>query len=100
MRKVILIAAACLLAGCGGGNAGKAVDACEKALQEKATGKPFAIDRSDMRSNAVEQADGVFVIESGITFDPGMPKEVKQRFNCSARMNDGGADVISLNFIY
>ena len=100
MRKVILAASACLLAACGGGNVDKAVEACEKALQEKSTDKPFAVDASEMRSNAVEQADGVFVIEAGITFDPGMPKEIKQRFSCSARMSDAGADVISLNFVY
>lgn len=99
MRPLILLLLVSALAGCGSPHS-KAVDACKTEIAAKVAGKQFALDESDMAAKATVEPDGLVRIQSGITFDPGMPREVKQTFDCRVRVADGTATVISLGFIW
>jgi len=99
MRKLLLLGVVAVLGACGGAT-GRAVSACEAAIAEKTQDKKFAIDTSDMAAKAQPEADNIIRIQSGIVFDPGMPREAKQTFECRVRVADGKADVISLQFIW
>ncbi|MCK7594387.1 hypothetical protein [Pseudomarimonas salicorniae] len=99
MRILMVIAATTLLAACGG-QEGAAVSACKAEIASKLEGQNFALDEADMASKATVETDGILRIQSGITFDPGLPKEVKQTFDCKVRIRDGEAEVISLQFIW
>ncbi len=99
MRMVLLIAVIGVLAACGGKES-EAVAACKAEIGRKVEGGNFRLDESDMAANAVRESEDMIRIQSGITIDPGMPKEVKQTFDCRVRVNDSGADVISLQFIW
>lgn len=99
MRNLLLLAVVGILAACGGKESA-AVAACKAEIARKVDGGNFRLDESDMAANAVRESDDMVRIQSGITIDPGMPKEVKQTFDCRVRISDSGADVISLQFIW
>jgi hypothetical protein len=98
MRNLYGLVALLLLAGCGGGREDKAVEACSAELATKLTGKTFALDKADMLANSKPEGDDVTTITSQVTFDPGLPAESKQSFECKARIDGGNASVISLTF--
>ena len=89
---------ALLLAGCGGGAEGQAVQACQQAIVERMAGRNHAIDARDMRANVVAAEDNQFLIRSRIVFDQGLPNEYTQTFDCRARVLDGQASVTFLQF--
>jgi len=92
-----MLAAAALLAGCGGAGGNAAVDACSAELDAKLSGKSYKVDREDMAAKAATEGD-VTSISSTVTFDAGLPSESSQTFDCKARMADGKAEVISFTF--
>lgn len=98
MRYVLLLGLLGLTA-CSGPNSA-AVDACEKAIADKITDKTWQVDRGDMEAKAAKEGEDEIRIQSGITFDPGLPREVKQTFDCRVRVNADGATVLSLSFIW
>lgn len=100
MRKLLWIAVALGLSACGGGRAGQAAETCQKAIAEKITDKEFKVDLGEMINGAKEEGADVIKIQAGITFDPGLPREAKQKFECSVRFGDAGTDVIALQFIW
>lgn len=102
MRKPLFIAAAVLLAACGGGREGKALDACERALKEKAGGKEFSFNKAELRASAKSEGTDQVMIAGEITFDPGLPREAKQRMECTARFSadKSDPDVISFALIW
>jgi len=91
---------AVLLAACGGSQTELAVQACAGAVEEKLDGRNFRIDRDDMAATAKQEGEDVIHVRSGIVFDPGLPREYKQTFDCKARIAPGSdtPDVISLAF--
>lgn len=99
MRHSILILLAALLAGCGGPES-QAIDACKAEIANKSGDKNYALDEADMAAKATREADEVIRIQSSITFDPGMPREVKQTFDCRVRMTGGTPTVIALSFVW
>lgn len=100
MRILWLLALITLLGACGGGPEDRAVAACEKEIGAKFSDKTFAVDQADMRAKATPDGEGVYRIQSAITFDPGLPREVKQTFDCRVRISGDNADVITLTFIW
>jgi hypothetical protein len=98
MRILMLTTATMLLAACSGGES-EAVAACKAEISRKVEGQHFTLDEADMAAKAVREGD-VVRIQSGITFDPGLPKEVKQTFDCKVRISGDSADVIALQFIW
>lgn len=102
MRILIALFLALLLVGCGGSREDKAVAACERALAEKAGDKAFEADLKAMRTSAQAEGADQIVIKSSVTFDPGLPREQKQDFECTARFTEGKAepDVISFSLIW
>lgn len=101
MRHAILSAAVLLLAACGGQES-RAVDACERAIAARITDKQFRVDQSDMAANATREGEDVIRIQSKIVFDPGLPREEVQSFDCRARFSADKRepDVISLTFVW
>lgn len=99
MRTLMLIALASLLAACGGKES-EAIAACKAEIGRKVDNSNFALDEADMAAKATREGENVVRIQSTITFDPGLPKEVKQTFDCRARVSSDGTDVIALQFIW
>ena len=97
MRYLYVVAAAALLAGCGGGSNNQAVQACSDEIASKLSGKSYKIDNDDMAAKSKMEGDTVS-ISSTVTFDAGLPSESSQTFDCRARLVDGKAQVISFNF--
>jgi hypothetical protein len=97
MRHWYGVAAAALLAGCGGGGNSQAVQACNEELAAKLSGKSYRVDSADMAAKAKSEGDTV-AISSTVTFDAGLPSESSQTFDCRARIADGKAEVISFSF--
>lgn len=91
-----------LLVACGGSREDLAVTACEQAIAEKLSDKNFRIDAAAMRQSAKPDGEDVIHIKSGIVFDPGLPREYAQTFDCKARFTAGKStpDVISLSFTW
>ncbi len=102
MRSLILASLALMLAACGGGREGKAAQACEAAIKARMTDRSVALDVGDMTAKAKPEGEDVIHIQSEITFDPGLPRELKQVFDCKARFVAGKdlPDVISLTFTW
>ena len=102
MRYAILSVAVLLLAACGGSRESRAVDACEKAIAARITDKTFELDRADMAAKASADGDDVIRIQSKIVFDPGLPREETQNFDCRARFTADRRepDIISLSFVW
>ena len=90
---------AAVLAGCSSKES-QAVSACEAEIASKLGDKPYQIDQADMTAKATSEEGDMIRIQSGITIDPGLPREDKQTFDCRVRITDGRADVISLSFIW
>lgn len=102
MRSLILAVLALLLVACGGGREGKAAKACEDAIKQRMTDRSISLDLGDMTAKAKPEGEDVVHIQSEITFDPGLPRELKQVFDCKARFVAGKdmPDVISLTFTW
>jgi hypothetical protein len=98
----LLIFVALLLTACGGSRENLAIAACERAIASRITDKQFQIDRADMAANARAEADEVIRIQSKIVFDPGLPREETQTFDCRVRFSADKRepDVISLSFVW
>lgn len=86
------------LAGCAGKN-DQASDACLAAVAEKFGAEQYAVDTTALVASAKEQPDNVVLLQSDITFKPGLPGEYKQKVECKVRF-DATPTVISLVFYY
>lgn len=103
MRMLFLLTIVALLAACGGGREGAAIAACERALSEKVgQDKAFTLDKGALRASAKAEGADQIKIEGTVTFDPGLPREVKQKMECTTRFAQGKAepDVISFALIW
>ena len=87
MKRLVAVAAALLLAGCGAKPEQLAVNACQKAVTEKLSGKSFEIDAADMLAKIQKQSDTVMQINSTVFFDKGLPAETKQTFECRVQFD-------------
>lgn len=100
MRALIgLGLASLLLAGCSS-KEDRAVEACAAEIAKQFTDKTFEIDRKDMLANTKPEGDDMLRITSSITFDPGLPREVKQTFDCKVRVRGDAMEVISVQYIW
>mgnify|MGYP001481133162 CR=1 FL=1 len=100
MRKLHWLIALLLLGGCSGGREGVAVETCTRGITEKLEGKSFKLDSNDMLAKAANDGADVITISSTVVFDPGLPSESRQAFECKARFNGDNASVLSLNFLW
>lgn len=102
MRMVIVAAVTLMLTACGGGREDRAVNACERAIAARITDKQFTLDKADMAANATAEGADVIRIRSRIVFDPGLPREETQNFDCRARFAADRAepDIIALSFVW
>jgi hypothetical protein len=91
MKKLVVVAAAALLAGCGAKPEQRAVDACQKAVTQKLAGKSFELDADDMLAKVQKQSDTVMQINSTVFFDKGLPAETKQTFDCRVQFDANDA---------
>lgn len=96
------LAASLLLAACGGGNADQAIAACKAAVAEKLGNKNYRISEDEMRAGTREEGSDLMHVSAPIVFDPGLPREYTQTFDCRTRFTAGGEapDVISLTFTW
>lgn len=100
MRIIIGLALATLfLAGCSSRES-KAVDVCAEEIAKKFTDKTFEVDKKEMLANVKPEGDDMLRIVSSITFDPGLPREVKQTVDCKVRVTGDNMEVISVQFIW
>ena len=99
---VVLVAVMLTLTACGGSRESRAVDACEKAIAARITDKTYKIDTKDMATKAAADGEDVIRIQSKIVFDPGLPREETQNFDCRARFtaDKSEPDIIALTFVW
>jgi hypothetical protein len=102
MRVLSVALAVMLLSACGGGNEDRALAACEQSLKEKAQAKDYRIDKKQLLASAKSGAAGEVSIAGEVVFDPGLPREVTQRFECTTRVTEGKSepDVISFSLVW
>ena len=100
MRALIGLAlVSVLLAGCSS-KEDRAVESCSAEIARQFTDKTYEIDEADMRANVKPEGDDMLRVTSSITFDPGLPREVKQTFDCKVRVRDDAMEVISVQYIW
>jgi hypothetical protein len=99
MYRLLCLIPLLLLTACGGGRETVAVETCSRGVAEKLEGKSYKLDTSDMLAKATTEGD-VVTISSTVVFDPGLPSESTQVFECKARFTGETASVLSLNFIW
>ena len=80
-------AVALLLTACGASPDKRAVDACQKAIAEKMTGKSYEIDPKDMLVKLQKQDNNTVSITSMLFLDKGLPAETKQSFECRVQFD-------------
>jgi len=102
MRYLIVVAMLATLTACGGSAEDKSVAACEKALKGKAQGKTYSVDLAKMKASAKSTTAGEVSIAGEVVFDVGLPREAKQRFECTTRVVEGKSepDVISFSLVW
>ena len=97
--RVLVIACALVLAGCGGGREQQAAKACEDAIRNKLAGRGVDIDLKDFAAHATPEDGGTLLLRSIIIFDKGLSSEYKQTAECKVRFEPGKeAAVIFLQF--
>ena len=87
MKRLVAVAVAVLLSGCGAKPEEAAVAACQKAVNEKLAGKSFEIDAADMLGKIQKQSETEMQITSTVYFDKGLPAETKQTVDCRVRFD-------------
>lgn len=102
MRISFIALSVALLTACGGGTVDRAVAACEQSLKEKAQGKTYSVDLGRVKSTAKSTAAGETDLSGEVTFDPGLPRAAKMKFECKTRDAEGKAqpDVISFSLVW
>ncbi|HET6604819.1 MAG TPA: hypothetical protein VFG21_11545 [Xanthomonadaceae bacterium] len=102
MRTALLVLAALALSACGGGDSDHAIAACKAAIAEKLANKNYRISEAEMRAGVTEEQADLMHVSAPIVFDPGLPREYTQTFDCRVRFTAGKdePDVISLNFVW
>ncbi len=98
MRYLIVVAMLATLTACGSSAEDNSVAACEQALKEKAQGKTYSVNRAQMKASAKSAAAGEVSIAGEVVFDVGLPREAKQRFECTTRVVEGKAEPDVINF--
>lgn len=96
---IVTVAAVLLGTGCSGPE-DQALAACTREIENKVGSTEFVIDRSSASLKTTREADDIVRVQAGITFDPGLPKESRQTFDCRVRIGEDGASVIALQFIW
>jgi len=86
-RFIPITVLALALGACGTSNEQRAVDACQKAIAAKLTGKGFDLDHKDMLAKAKADGDNVIALSSSVVFDKGLPSESKQTFDCRVQFD-------------
>lgn len=102
MRYLLLLIVIVGITACSASRESRAVTACEKAIAARITDKQFRLDTGDMAAKATAEGDDVVRIQSKIVFDPGMPREEVQNFDCRARFlpDRSEPDIIALTFVW
>ncbi len=103
MRPILASFLVLLLTACGGSGPGKlAADACVTEVNQRLAGKTFDLDLAKFAASA-KQEDGagdIWHLDAPIVFDRGLSTEFTQNLNCKARVVNGSASVLSVEFIW
>ncbi len=103
MRPILASFLLVLLTACGGSGPGKlAADACVTEVNQRLAGKTFDLDSARLAASAEQEngADDIWHLSSPIVFDRGLSSEFTQNLICKARVDNGSASVLSLEFIW
>jgi len=103
MRPILVSCLLVLLSGCGDSSVEKvAANACVAEINQRLTGKTFEFDESTLSSSAKLEngATDIWHLSTPIVFDRGLSTEFTQNVNCKARVANGSASVLSLEFIW
>jgi hypothetical protein len=98
------MAAALLLAGCGGSATPDDVAAlaCDAQVKQQLGGKPYTLDLASLAANKSEDARGGQLLKSKIVVNAGLADETTQDLECTVRMSADGAsaEVMDIRFIW
>ncbi len=103
MRLILASFLLLLLAACGGSGPGKlATDACVAEVNQRLSDKTFDLDLARFAASAKQDsgAADIWHLSTQIVFDRGLSTEFTQNLNCKARVDNGSASVLSLEFIW
>ncbi len=103
MRSILASFLLVLLTACGGSGPGKlAADACVAEANQRLAGKTFDLDTASLMASAKPEEGTVNIwrLSSNVVFDRGLSSEFTQNVICRARVDDGLADVLLLQFLW
>lgn len=103
MRLIFASFLLLLLTACGSSGPGKlAADVCVAEVNQRLTGKTFDLDSGDFVASAKQEVEGgdIWQLSTQIVYDRGLSTEYMQKLNCRARVDNGSASVLALEFIW
>lgn len=103
MRPILASLLLLLLVACGGSGPSKlAANACVAEVNQRLAGKTYDIDTASLATSAKQEngAGDIWHLSTQIVFDRGLSTEFTQNLNCKARVDNGSASVLSLEFIW
>lgn len=99
-RSILTVLLASSLGACGGDERAVA-DACTAEMGTRLAGKAYEFDAGKLQASAkAGSAAGTFELSVPVTFNRGLPSEFTQTMNCRARIDNGAASVIAMEFIW
>ncbi len=101
--QLVMVLICCVLTGCGVSKNTAAVDACDKVIIEKLSGKTFTYSKTDMLASAKTDGEGILSMRSEVIFDQGLPAESKQLVDCRVQFdpaNKSPPSVIQVQFTW
>lgn len=87
MKRLVAVAAALMLAGCGANPQQSAVAACQKEVAKKLAGKSFEIDAADMLAKVQKHSETEMQLSFTVFFDKGLPAETRQTVDCRVQFD-------------
>jgi hypothetical protein len=92
-----------LLSACGGSGPGQlAANACVTEVNQRLEGKSYELDAKAFAASATAE-DGttdIWHLAAPVVFDRGLGTEFTQNLKCKARVDNGSASVLSIEFIW
>ena len=103
-RPLSALAAAALLAACGGAAAPAdiAAQACDAQVRTQSGGNPYQLDLAALAASARDAGGGSQLLTAPVVVNSGLAAETTQTLECTVRMAEDGtsAEVVNLRFIW
>ncbi|MGA9334170.1 MAG: hypothetical protein WBV39_07830 [Rudaea sp.] len=98
--RMLLVSILCVAAtACGNHRNDTAAAACGKEIANQMGSKNYQVDLGDLASHAKAESADTVLMNSTVVFDKGLSTEVKQTYECRARVDkSGNASVLYLQF--